>query len=122
MGQTKTRQRPRTRSRREAETTPNKNILPFPGAPTWRGMGTGPRWLKFASEFLGCVRIRIRIRSCIAATAVHSVMQGTSHSAPQIPRQKAKGVQKFGQGRFWGGRAKIGLNLGEHCKVSLVLT
>ena len=29
-------------------------------------------WLKFASEFSGRVRIRIRIRSCIAATAVHS--------------------------------------------------
>ena len=29
-------------------------------------------WLKFASEFSGRVRIRIRIHSCIAATAVHS--------------------------------------------------
>ena len=30
-------------------------------------------WLEFASECLGRVRIRIRIRNCIAATAVHSV-------------------------------------------------
>ena len=29
-------------------------------------------WRKFASEFSGRVRIRIRIRNCIAATAVHS--------------------------------------------------
>ena len=29
-------------------------------------------WLKFASEFSGRVRLRVRIRSRIAATAVHS--------------------------------------------------
>ena len=29
-------------------------------------------WRKFASEFSGRVRIHIRIRNCIAATAVHS--------------------------------------------------
>ena len=31
-------------------------------------------WLKFASEFSGRVRIRVRIHSCIAATAVHSAV------------------------------------------------
>ena len=31
--------------------------------------------LNFASEFSGCVRIRIPIRNCIAATAVHSALE-----------------------------------------------
>ena len=37
IGPTKSRQRPRTRNRKEAKTVPNKDRLPFPGTPTWRG-------------------------------------------------------------------------------------
>ena len=50
IGLTRTRQRTRIRSRKEAKTVPNKDKLPFPGAPTWRGMGTGPPFSCFGNR------------------------------------------------------------------------
>ena len=40
-------------------------------------------WRKYAGKFSGCVRIRIRIRSRIAVTAVHSAPQPPSYKIHQ---------------------------------------
>ena len=54
-------------------------------------------WLKFASEFSGRVRIRIRIRSCIAATAVHSVPNSddSSQSVELLPSEEELDEEEY---------------------------
>ena len=72
------------RSQTRAQTTETRKSG-CPGAPTRRGTGTGPQWPKFVSEFLGRVRIRIRIRNRVAATAVHSGTQFFCGKQQEIP-------------------------------------